>query len=146
MRIIIILAALAALGALFVAYARFVPASVTKYHQMPAFGAPGGEEYWEGFKSVRRITQDAETVLTAVQQMTEQKKRTVLFAGSVDEGMLTFVSRTPVFGFPDYTTVAVQGDLIVIYGRLRFSYYDGGVNKARVRKWLDALGPLTEPL
>jgi uncharacterized protein (DUF1499 family) len=69
-----------------------------------------------------------------------------LLAGSAGEGMITFQTRSQLWGFPDHTTVAVQGDLLVIYGRLRFGKSDLGVNRARIAGWLETLGPLTEPL
>ena len=143
MRIIIIL------GLLLVgqfAYMRFAPASVAKFHQLPQVNAPGDVAYWGGYLAVRPISEPAETVLAALQDIALNTDRTLRFAGRLDEGMITFQSRTKVLGIPDYTTVAVKNDLLFIYGRLRFSYYDQGVNKARVLAWLDALGPLTAPL
>ena len=67
-------------------------------------------------------------------------------AGSIQEGLITFHTRSLFWGFPDHTTAGVQGDLLVIYGRLRFGSSDMGVNKARIESWLETLGPLTEPL
>ena len=59
-----------------------------------------------------------------------------------------------MWGFPDYTTVSIlpagtfdnAGPLLMIDGRLRFGRSDLGVNKARIERWLTALGPLTVPL
>ena len=143
MRLIIILALLL-LGQW--AYMRFAPASPAKFHRTLDVSTAGDTEYWEGYLAARQIAGAPETVLSALQDIALGTERTVLFAGSLDEGMLTFQTRTKVLGIPDYTTITIQDDLVVIYARLRFSYYDQGVNKARVLTWLDALGPLTEPL
>ena len=72
--------------------------------------------------------------------------RTRLIAGSAEEGLLTFQTRSLLWGFPDYTTASVTDGTLVIYGRLRFGRSDIGVNKARILGWLASLGPLTEPL
>lgn len=130
----------------FMAYVRLAPTDVARWHQMPD-GATGADDLQAGsFRAVRRITQPAETILRAVKETALATDRTTLIAGSVQEGMMTFQTRSAFWGFPDHTTVAVQGDLLVIYGRLRFGRADLGVNKARIESWLAALGPLTEPL
>ena len=62
-----------------------------------------------------------------------------MLAGSVEQGMITYVTRSIVVGFPDYTTVLQNGDQLVIYARLRFGRSDFGVNHARIKRWIDAL-------
>lgn len=137
--IILIIAGLAA-------YVRFAPTDVTRWHQLPDVTAPGDTEGPGSFLAVRRINAPAADVLGMVEQRALATPRTRLLTGSVAEGMITFQTRSLVFGFPDHTTVAVQGDLLVIYGRLRFGQSDTGVNKARIEGWLETLAPLTEPL
>lgn len=70
--------------------------------------------------------------------------RTSRLAGSPEEGRMTYVTRSRVVGFPDYTTVqAVPSDggtALVIHARLRFGKSDMGVNGARVTSWLETLG------
>ena len=143
MRILIILVVLI-VGLM--AYVRFVPTDVARWHQMPDAAEPGDTTKPDSFRAVRRIAGPATEVLTALEQRALATPRTKLLAGSVGEGMITFQTRTAIWGFPDHTTVAVQGDLLVIYGRLRFGKADLGVNRARVAGWLETLGPLTEPL
>ncbi len=67
-------------------------------------------------------------------------KRTRILAGSINEGMITYVTRSRILGFPDYTTVQAvaegQGSRVTIYARLRFGQSDFGVNSTRVRGWL----------
>lgn len=66
--------------------------------------------------------------------------RTRIMAGSIKEGMITYVTHSRILGFPDYTTVQAvtdgQGSRVTIYARLRFGKSDFGVNSTRVRGWL----------
>ncbi|WP_439155277.1 DUF1499 domain-containing protein [Yoonia sp.] len=128
------------------AYIRLAPMDPARVHQASAPRPPGDYAATGGFTAVRKITAPAPKVLATLEQRALATPRTRLFAGSVDEGMITFVTRSLVMGFPDYTTVRVGGDTLTIHGRLRFGQSDLGVNRARVQGWLDTLGPLTEPL
>jgi uncharacterized protein (DUF1499 family) len=69
--------------------------------------------------------------------------RTEQIAGSADEGWITYVQRSRVFGFPDYVSVrAVEvpgGSALIVWSRSRFGHGDFGVNRARVEGWLAAL-------
>lgn len=69
--------------------------------------------------------------------------RTKRLAGSPEEGRITYITRSRVVGFPDYTTAQATpvegGTALVIHARLRFGRSDLGVNAARVTRWLDAL-------
>ena len=69
--------------------------------------------------------------------------RTGRIAGSPDEGWVTYVQRSRLFGFPDYVSVrSVEvpgGSALVVWSRSRFGYGDFGANKARVESWLAAL-------
>lgn len=143
MRIVFIVVALI-LGLM--AYVRFAPTDVALWHKVPDAAEPGDTTKEGSFLAARRISAPAAEVLAAVEQRALATPRTRLLAGNVGEGMITFQSRSLAWGFPDHTTVAVQGDLLVIYGRLRFGRSDMGVNKARIEGWLETLGPLTEPL
>ncbi|MDX8352115.1 DUF1499 domain-containing protein [Cognatiyoonia sp. IB215182] len=128
------------------AYIRLAPTNAEKWYALPDVNEPGDTREEGGFLAVRRITAPADEVLTAVEQRALATPRTRLLRGNVAEGMITFQTRSLIWGFPDHTTVAVQGDLLVIYGRLRFGRSDLGVNKARIEGWLETLGPLTAPL
>lgn len=141
-----LLALLLFLLVLLMAYIRLAPTNTARWHQLPDVTGPGDTSEEGGFLAVRRITAPAAEVLKAVEQRALATPRTRLLRGSVDEGMMTFQTRSLIMGFPDHTTVAVRGDLLVIYGRLRFGRSDLGVNRARIADWLDTLGPLTAPL
>ena len=126
-------------------YIRLAPTQPERWHNRPTADAPTDRDEEGGYQAVRRMTAPAAEVLAEMRKIALETPRTELVAGSVDEGMMTFRTRSAFWGFPDFTTVAAEGDLLVIYGRLRFGRSDMGVNKARVRDWLDRLGPLTEP-
>lgn len=124
-------------------YVRLAPTDVARWHQMDQIAVPGDQLAPGGFTAARQITADPAQVLAALDGIALATPRTRVIAGSVDEGMITYQTRSLLWGFPDHTTVAVQGDLLVIHGRLRFGQSDLGVNRARVLDWLDQLGPLT---
>ena len=65
--------------------------------------------------------------------------RTRVLAGSVDEGRITYVTRSKVFGFPDYTTLEYNGGVLKAFARLRFGQSDMGVNRDRLEGLLAAL-------
>jgi hypothetical protein len=69
--------------------------------------------------------------------------RTVRLAG--DAGFGTYVTRSALWGFPDYVSVRVKpdgaGSVVTIFSRARFGQSDLGVNRARVERWLSTLSP-----
>ena len=77
--------------------------------------------------------------LAALDRVIRDTPRTQVLAGSVSDGMITYVNRSRVFGFPDYTTVRQEDDMLEVYGRLRFGKSDLGVNAARLDGWLRQL-------
>ncbi len=127
-------------------YVRFAPQKSARWHMLPDVSGVGDTREVGSFLAARRMTAPAADVLTELDKIAMATSRTRVVAGQVAEGMVTYQTRSRLWGFPDYTTVGTQGDLLVVYGRLRFGQSDLGVNKARIFAWLDALGPLTEPL
>jgi len=129
------------------AFVRLAPADPAAWHQMSYPKTPGDYPKSTGFMAVRQVTTSPEGMLRAVEREALGTPRTSVFAGSIDEGMMTFETRSGVFGFPDYTTVTIgEGAALTIHGRLRFGANDLGVNKARITDWLAQLGPLVAPL
>ena len=118
----------------FLGYVRVASSSVARWHVEPKFTAdkdfPGG---------VVRLVETGADGLARLDVVARATDRTSVLAGSVDEGMITYVTRSAVIGFPDYTTVQQDGEQLKIYARLRFGRSDFGVNHKRVRRWLDAL-------
>ena len=113
------------------AYVRLAPSDPARWHDMP-------EEITDRDLEggvLRRVEGD----LAALDTIIRDTPRTQVLAGSVKEGMITYVTRSRVFGFPDYTTVRQAGDMLELHGRLRFGESDLGVNAARVDGWLERL-------
>jgi len=75
--------------------------------------------------------------------------RTERLAGSMDDGRITYVTRSRLMGFPDFTTVTVvdtpDGAVPVLFARQRFGSDDMGVNRARVDDWLARLATAATP-
>lgn len=76
--------------------------------------------------------------LGRVRQIALDWPRTQLLFGSPEAGRMTFVTRSRLMGFPDYTTVGVRDGQLCIVARQRFGLEDLGVNAARVGAWAQA--------
>lgn len=130
-RYVVVLVTIIALLAIVVGYIRLAPSDPADWHQMPDF-----TEDADLAGGVMRIVDTGPDGLARFADIALATPRTTHLAGSVEEGMMTFVSRSRVWGFPDYTTAQQAGDQLKIYGRLRFGRSDFGVNKARVDGWI----------
>ena len=71
------------------------------------------------------------------------RPRTRLLAGDPAEGMMTWVERSALIGFPDYITARAiatrEGTALVLWSRSRWGYGDFGVNAGRIAAILAAL-------
>ena len=136
-----------------IVYVRLAPNDADSVHVQAQVRGPGDYPSAGGFTAVRQITAAPADVLTVITQAAMDTDRTTVLDGTVEGGMITFVTRSKVVGFPDYTTVSIipagadgldnEGPLLMINARLRYGQSDMGVNKRRVLGWLSALGPLT---
>ena len=116
------------------AYVRLSPSDVERWH-VPVVG-----EVDKDMKGgAIRVVAAGPDAFALVDQAARDLPRTQVLAGSVDEGRVTYVTRSAVMGFPDYTTVEQSGDELKLYARLRFGGSDFGVNAARLRELLAAL-------
>ncbi|WP_245626818.1 DUF1499 domain-containing protein [Aestuariivita boseongensis] len=115
-------------------YIRLAPSDPARWHKPPEVSADKDLPH-----GVKRIVETGPNGLGQLDAIIRQTPRTRVLAGSVEEGMITYVTRTKVIGFPDYTTVQAEGERLKIYGRLRFGRSDLGVNRNRVDGWLAAL-------
>lgn len=115
-------------------YVRLAPDDPGRWHRMAEDLQPG--DLGNGAVRVVEAQQGALAELDAIIRATP---RTRVLAGSVAEGMLTYVTRSAVIGFPDYTTLRFANGRIAIFGRARYGLSDLGVNAARIDGWLDAL-------
>ena len=127
LRIVIAAAVLLAL------YVRFAPSDAGRFH---VSGAVQSDADLEG--GVKRILPGV--TLAELDQIAQQTPRTKVLAGSVDDGMITYVTRSRLIGFPDYTTVEAKDGMVTVFARLRFGRSDLGVNRRRVEGWIKALG------
>lgn len=120
-------------------YVRLAPSDPARWHTDPAKGVAGGNS--EVAKAFLPMS-EAEA-LAAFDAAAMAEPRTERLAGSVEEGRITYVTRSRVWGFPDYTTVSTRpeedGATLVIHARARFGRSDLGVNSARVERWLAAI-------
>ncbi|WP_286193472.1 DUF1499 domain-containing protein [Tropicibacter sp. R16_0] len=135
MTVVWVLLALLILG---MAFIRLAPSDPARWHV-----APKGDVDKDLTGGVVRVVQTGQLGLKKFNAIVQADGTTRVLAGSVDEGMVTYISRTKVMGFPDYTTAQQDGDTLRIYGRLRFGRSDMGVNRKRVDGWLRQL-PTTE--
>ncbi len=113
------------------AYIRLAPSDPVDWHV-----APQAETNQDLQGGVLRVVETGPEGLARLDAIARNAPRTTVLAGSVGEGRITYITRTKIIGFPDYTTVQQDGDVLRIHGRLRFGRKDFGVNKARVDGWL----------
>lgn len=128
------------------AWIRLAPAEAAAWHQWPG-DVPAAVRSGSG---VTPVTGGAwarlplskgqpKDVLARLNAIALATPRTSVFAGSVEEGRITWVTRSLFWGFPDYTTAQIEADGLTIHARLRFGRNDFGVNAARLRDWLARL-------
>ena len=127
-------------------YVRFAPTEPARWHVTPMMPDVGTGD-WPlpgGTRVARDFEARPEQVLARLDKIALQTPRTRVLDGSVEEGQITYETRSAFWGVPDYTSVAVRSEgartRLVIYARLRFGQSDLGVNAARVAAWLEALG------
>ena len=120
---------------------RLAPSDPARWHSDPTLARPGPGRFVVcdgGDLPALAAGPDSLARLAAIAGATP---RTRLLAGSVATGRITWITRSAVFGFPDYTTAGLaDGPVLCLHARLRFGRDDFGVNEARLRRWIDALG------
>ncbi|MFY0617926.1 DUF1499 domain-containing protein [Shimia sp.] len=126
-----ILIVLIILGA---SYVRLAPSNPEKWHRDVQINHDSVSE-----NSVRRMVITGKDGLSKFTDIATKTPRTSVLAGSVEEGMITFVTRSALVGYPDYTTAFQDGDMLKVYGRSRFGRKDFNVNAERVDGWIDTL-------
>ena len=116
---------------------------------MPVMG-PGEYPAAGAHLSQRPIEGDGFAQLAALDAIVRATARTSVLAGSVEDAKITYITRSRVFGFPDYTTVTLMQlpstgmSTVQIYGRLRFSKFDMGVNRFRIENWISQWQPVRD--
>lgn len=139
--VLIVLAAIAGL----MAYIRLAPTDPAVWHVDPMAAPVPAMNGWllrdgDGSAPSPVFAADPVAVLAALDAVAMATPRTARVAGSPEEGRITWVTRTRLMGYPDYTTAsAVAGEggtRLVIYARQRFGSGDWGVNRARIEDWV----------
>lgn len=133
------------------AYVRLAPSDPARWHVMPereAGGGPGGTDPVEtvagGAHAVLWVADAAPAdILARLDAIALATPRTRRLAGAPDAGMITWITRSALFGFPDYTTATARAEgtasVLALHARQRFGLNDLGVNAARLRDWLARL-------
>ena len=126
-----------------VAYIRLAPSDPARWHialyPRPAdIAAPSPQVVVLRVGAYIDLT-NADDLLARLDTIIMATPRTVLLAGSVGEGRMTWITRSALWGFPDYTTAEVGPQGLTIYSRLRFGGGDMGVNGARLAGWIAVL-------
>lgn len=124
------------------AYVRLAPSAPDKWHLDPnasEFELPkGAAAFCPGPNS--RYSGASNEGLERLMAVAEAWPRTTRLAGSAEEGRITYVTRSRVFGFPDYTTIALRdvGDTsdLCLIAQQRFGLDDFGVNAGRITSWV----------
>jgi hypothetical protein len=140
-----VLGAIAALVVGLGLYVRLAPSDPAAWHVSPAaeaFGAWDAVVPMTGAATLRLSSAKGAPaeLLARLDAVAMETPRTTRLAGSVEEGRITWITRSALWGFPDYTTAEVREDGLYILARLRFGREDMGVNAARLADWLARLG------
>ncbi|MBY5932766.1 DUF1499 domain-containing protein [Tateyamaria omphalii] len=113
------------------AFVRLAPTDVGQWHRPVA--ETNNQNMAGGAIRVAPAEPDA---LARVDAAARSLPRTHAIAGSVEEGRITYVTRSKWIGFPDYTTVEYSDGLLRMHARLRFGRSDFGVNRERLERLL----------
>ncbi|GAA6175172.1 DUF1499 domain-containing protein [Sulfitobacter pacificus] len=129
------------------AYVRLAPVDPQDWHKQAYPSGMGERPGAKSFVWREPVEGDGAAKFRQLAKIISAAPRSTLVAGSVEAGQMTFVTRTPMIGFPDYTTIGIyqglveDGDIryLEVYGRSRFGRSDLGVNGKRIKGWLAAL-------
>jgi hypothetical protein len=108
-------------------YVRVAPTDLVRWHKPIGNAETADGEGWSA-----RVIPATPGLLSSLHQSMLVMPRTKMIAGSISDGRLTYISRSKLIGFPDYTTIERDDAQIKLYGRLRFGRSDLGVNGKRL--------------
>ncbi|MGJ8545374.1 MAG: DUF1499 domain-containing protein [Sulfitobacter sp.] len=124
-----------ALGVAALGYIRLAPQDLSRWHQPIE-----GSQDRTGTGEALRVVQGGAPEFAALHDAMMQIPRTKVLAGDLAAGRITYITRSLVMSFPDYTTIEQSGTQIKLLGRLRFGKSDLGVNGKRLDGLLRAAG------
>lgn len=128
------------LGLIFIAivavliFIRLAPSDPARWH----VSVEGSENMDFAGGALRVIPADGDALARADLIM-KALPRTQVLAGTVVDGRVTYITRSRVFGFPDYTTIEYTDGTLKALARLRFGQSDLGVNRERLEGVIAAL-------
>jgi uncharacterized protein (DUF1499 family) len=128
----------------FVGYVRLAPSDPNVWHQRAYPSGMDEKVSAKGYIWRQKVVGDGTDQLRKLDQIIMETNRTTQLAGSIEDKQITYVTRSSVIGFPDYTTIGIYEGLIEdgdhryleVNARLRFGSLDFGVNAKRVKGWL----------
>ena len=130
----------------FGAYVRLAPSDPVRWHVSPTPAAQPDCTVQQGEGDARAtclLPAAPAEALAKLDAIATATPRTTRLAGSPEEGRITWITRSALWGFPDYTTAEAAPDAtgtrLTLHARLRFGRSDMGVNAARLRDWLPKL-------
>jgi hypothetical protein len=130
------------------AYVRLAPSDRAQWHiDLAAEGLPAKSHVFciRPDNRYGPIQGDPAALLATLDGIALATPRTERLAGSAEAGRITWVTRSGLMGYPDYTTAQLMpGPSLCIAGRQRFGSEDWGVNAARIGGWMQALLGLNE--
>lgn len=130
------------------AWIRLAPSDPARWHEDPRLVArPSSPNFhlirMAGGDEMPRVFQMKPEVLAARVDEVARTDGAELIAGSLAAGHMTYLSRTPLMGYPDYTSILIEpageGAMLLAFARSRFGHSDLGVNRARITRWIEAL-------
>ena len=132
------------------AYIRLAPSDPARWHIDIAAADFAPPATWAAYCPGPATVPPPGLTLAKLAEVAEAAPRTIRLAGSVDDGRITWITRSRLFGFPDYATAAMvdsaTGPQVCMVSRQRFGAADGGVNAAKLQGWLMAATGSSTPL
>ena len=145
-KLIVILALVGFVGLL--AYIRLAPSDPARWHEDPRLvSRPSTPNFhlirMVGGDAMPQVFQITPEALTARIDEVARADGATLIAGSLASGHMTYLTRTQLMGYPDYTSILVEpageGAMLLAFARARFGRSDLGNNRARLERWIAAL-------
>lgn len=130
------------------AVVRLAPADLAVWHVDPlTVTKPGKPNHWlmapGGDAPAFAVALPPEQTAAQIDALALATPRTKRLTGQ--GAHVTYVTRSRLWGFPDYTSIAITptatGSQITAFARARFGYSDMGVNRVRLEDWTVRLRP-----
>jgi len=130
------------------AYIRLAPSDPAHWHEDPRLVTRPSTPNFHlirmvGGDAMPQVFQLAPDALAARIDEVARADGATLLAGSVQSGHMTYLTRTPLMGYPDYTSILIErageGAMLLAFARARFGHSDMGNNRARLERWITAL-------